>query len=46
LYGIVYCASRFRFVWRKFLDLRVVIYLGIDEKFIEHFELAQKGLWN
>ena len=21
-------------------------YLGIDEKFIEHFELAQKGLWN
>jgi hypothetical protein len=30
----VYCASRCRFVWRKFLDLRVVIYLGIDEKFI------------
>ena len=42
----VYCASRCRFVWRRFLDLRVVIYLGIDEKFIEHFELAQKGLWN
>jgi len=46
LCGIVYCASRFRFAWRKFLDLRVVIYLGIHGNFIEHFELAQKGLWN